>query len=546
MNRKIEITITMLFLVTIFTVGIVQAIVELKKGETIQFFDALEDTFITPVRKKKKSAELYAVCNKKIAAVADQLKQLQSDSTEDYEQWVRAEETAEEAMYAVSDLKKSVLKVNRHRTGKSTGRTVVLLDSCIQLLKGLYEAVQNQSSFDKLYTMHKEVTDFIVQMRSRFKKATPVSYPFLVIKHFVFYTIFNREYLRKYENELEETSVFANTLRPYMQFCRYVLLHDWGEKAVEGENNWLFYKQGMEYLLRPYVLDPRSVVVDPEDVPITDHVLDTIAAFKETLGKRDIELMVMIVPGKASIYPDVLSRRVPPDKAGTIGYSLRLMRELNERGIETIDLFSALAESRKSDEECGDSLYLSQDTHWRPRGVRVVAKTVAEQIRKKSWFNQLGRTVEYTLDTVTVDRDGDIRVMADLPDFKLPFITMPFIKEKTLCYQVYQVRRGEDSSIVSRNLFRDDYRKSKILILGDSFSRIYQSDEPRSAGWISHLAYELSLPVCSIVSDGGASTLVREKLARKKGVLRGKKLVIWEFVERDIRYGADGWKDIKL
>jgi len=39
---------------------------------------------------------------------------------------------------------------------------------------------------------------------------------------------------------------------------------------------------------------------------------------------------------------------------------------------------------------------------------------------------------------------------------------------------------------------------------------------------------------------------VREKLERKKGVLRGKKLVIWEFVERDIRYGAEGWRDIRL
>jgi len=116
----------------------------------------------------------------------------------------------------------------------------------------------------------------------------------------------------------------------------------------------------------------------------------------------------------------------------------------------------------------------------------------------------------------------------------------------TTCYQVFQVRRGEDSTVVSKKLFRDDYRRSKILILGDSFSRIYQSDKPRSAGWISHLAYELSLPVCSIVSDGGASTLVREKLERKKGVLKGKKLVVWEFVERDIRYGAEGWRDIKL
>ena len=94
--------------------------------------------------------------------------------------------------------------------------------------------------------------------------------------------------------------------------------------------------------------------------------------------------------------------------------------------------------------------------------------------------------------------------------------------------------------------FKDDFRKSEILILGDSFSRIYQTDSPVNAGWIAHFAKNMNRPVASIVSDGGASTLVREKLARKASVLKGKKLLIWEFVERDLRFGAEGWKDVEF
>ena len=94
--------------------------------------------------------------------------------------------------------------------------------------------------------------------------------------------------------------------------------------------------------------------------------------------------------------------------------------------------------------------------------------------------------------------------------------------------------------------FKDDFRKSEILILGDSFSRIYQTDSPVNAGWIAHFAKNVNRPVASIVSDGGASTLVREKLARKASVLKGKKLLIWEFVERDLRFGAEGWKDVEF
>ena len=94
--------------------------------------------------------------------------------------------------------------------------------------------------------------------------------------------------------------------------------------------------------------------------------------------------------------------------------------------------------------------------------------------------------------------------------------------------------------------FKDDFRKSEILILGDSFSRIYQTDSPVNAGWIAHFAKNMNARVASIVSDGGASTLVREKLARKASVLKGKKLLIWEFVERDLRFGAEGWKDVEF
>lgn len=56
----------------------------------------------------------------------------------------------------------------------------------------------------------------------------------------------------------------------------------------------------------------------------------------------------------------------------------------------------------------------------------------------------------------------------------------------------------------------------------------------------------LGKPVASIVNDGGASTLVRQELYRKPELLKNKKVLIWEFVEHDIRYGAEGWQKVKL
>ena len=48
------------------------------------------------------------------------------------------------------------------------------------------------------------------------------------------------------------------------------------------------------------------------------------------------------------------------------------------------------------------------------------------------------------------------------------------------------------------------------------------------------------------MNDGGASTLVRQELARRPQLLAGKTLVIWEFVERDIGYGTEGWQVLPL
>jgi hypothetical protein len=49
-----------------------------------------------------------------------------------------------------------------------------------------------------------------------------------------------------------------------------------------------------------------------------------------------------------------------------------------------------------------------------------------------------------------------------------------------------------------------------------------------------------------IVSGGGASTDVRRSLSTNPEILEGKKVVVWEFVERDIQLGKAGWLDVTL
>ena len=120
---------------------------------------------------------------------------------------------------------------------------------------------------------------------------------------------------------------------------------------------------------------------------------------------------------------------------------------------------------------------------------------------------------------------------------QVPQIERALEPESLACLQVVQSDTGTP--------YRDA-PESEILILGDSFLRIYEQDEPGAAGFIAHLARELGQPLTSIVNDGGASTLVRQELARRPTLLMNKRLVIWEFAERDIRYGTEGWQIVPL
>jgi hypothetical protein len=94
-------------------------------------------------------------------------------------------------------------------------------------------------------------------------------------------------------------------------------------------------------------------------------------------------------------------------------------------------------------------------------------------------------------------------------------------------------------------LFRDD-RSPEILVLGDSFLRIFERDPPGAAGLVAHLARLTGRRVGSIISDGGASTLVRQTLFRRPQLLAHARVVVWEFVERDLRLGTEGWQIVPL
>lgn len=329
--------------------------------------------------------------------------------------------------------------------------------------------------------------------------------------------------LRAFERSLEEDSVVAKQLRPWVQFAQFQWFRDGGEKGLIGRDGWLFYKPGFDSTVsRPKPRERKGPGVDP---------IAAIVAFRDSLSKRGIHLIVMPVPNKESVYPDKLTFRASDKRSLPSAAATNLLAQLTASRVEVVDLFQVFFQRREQAKETTEvPLYLAQDSHWSPAGINCAAKAVANRLIELEWSSK--REGTYRELPMPVKRLGDIVQM-----FRVPQIERNAQPEAVACMQVVH---ADNASV-----YQDD-PNAEILLIGDSFLRIFESDEPGSAGFVSHLAKELGVPLTSLVSDGGASTLVRQELFRRPALLKNKKVVIWEFVERDIELGTEGWQVVPL
>ena len=586
MNKKYIIPVVIFSILLLLPFG-VQAVVDLRGEKRFQPFDIFKDVVYTPF-----------VREKKVAALADSLDAKWRAARESIAAGGETSDALEPVVSALSDLETAVLTVNSYAELDSSEARYKNLKLADTLLAKLEDEPESFKLADSCVKSLVAELNHVSLWRA-----------FLDVKH---YGVWTSRYLRAFENKIDDESAIVLALRPKYQLAVWNIFNDPGEKVVLGadgkcigkgcerdtamaSDRWLFYRQDVEFLVQPSPLDVRSAKLDN---PIT-----AIEKFRDQLKAKGVELLVVITPGKPSIYPERLTGNAADasldaagnaaDRGNSIGlqsHGKKILDSLTRAGFNTVDLYTPLLAAKSRDAVEGP-LYLNDDTHWTPRGAEVAAAEIAAAVNRlesegKIKLKALQKHADgsYPLSFVAkdsvADRVGDVGEMSGLNKFgvfKVQKVTGHVVMQQNikelekdylvdsicvdsaykeckknanspdaLCLLTCQTDCGfilakYDTTVAP---FKDDFRKSEILILGDSFSRIYQTDSPVNAGWIAHFAKNVNRPVASIVSDGGASTLVREKLARKASVLKGKKLLIWEFVERDLRFGAEGWKTV--
>jgi alginate O-acetyltransferase complex protein AlgJ len=142
----------------------------------------------------------------------------------------------------------------------------------------------------------------------------------------------------------------------------------------------------------------------------------------------------------------------------------------------------------------------------------------------------------YVTEPVEVTNLGDVAGMLDLPE------------EQTL-YPEEEVRLRQIRT--SQGLLWQPDRSADVLILGDSFSNIYSLADMgwgESAGLAEQLGFLMQRPIDRIVrnADGAFATreILARDLARGDDRLAGKRVVIFQFAERELAFGD--WKPLDL
>ncbi len=154
--------------------------------------------------------------------------------------------------------------------------------------------------------------------------------------------------------------------RALSNFRLWILNDTTFRQILVGSNKWLIYTA-------EYSMDDFQATF-----PFTDNELKTIQtnldSFKTRLQSEGIELLVVVIPNKNTIYPEYMPAQIPK-----IGAQTRLDQvvdfQKNNGTTQILDLRQPLFEARNNHQ-----IYYPSDTHWNPYGFYVGYAQIISQL----------------------------------------------------------------------------------------------------------------------------------------------------------------------
>ncbi|NLE02877.1 MAG: hypothetical protein GX640_23665 [Fibrobacter sp.] len=293
------------------------------------------------------------------------------------------------------------------------------------------------------------------------------------------------------------------------------------QMGYPGKNGWLFFRKDLEYSTGG---DLSSQLYDKNPLP---HLID----LNRFLHSQNVSFLFVAVPNKTEVYHEQLPFETSVDSDAIINpYSRKILKDLQDSGVEVIDLLPAFLNAKSEDGISSEPVYQKQDTHWSSRGLRIAAEMIAERIKSYSWYAEaVSGKNEYQSKDTTVLRQGDL---VERLDEALKINYPP--AELT----AHQIRNADGT------LFKSS-KDAPVILMGDSFTGVYESTDCKAAGVGANIAYKTGLPL-DIITSWGGGPLVRERLIRqRKASLGSKRLVVYMMVARDLYNYDQNWAPLQ-
>jgi alginate O-acetyltransferase complex protein AlgJ len=296
------------------------------------------------------------------------------------------------------------------------------------------------------------------------------------------------------------------------------------QKGFVGKDDWLFFTGEIAYLNGG---DLSQQAVDKNPLP---HLLE----LQKMLKAHNISLIFVPVPNKSDVYFEKLPTANAPKAPATIlnPWGRKFLSDAQSAGIEVIDLLPALLEAKKQDGKASEALFQRHDTHWTTRGLLIASQLIAERIKQYNWYPAAAQNpVRYTLKDTTVMRQGDIVDKLSETD-KTKFGPVQIAAQQVL---------NPDGS-----LYKPSHPESPILLMGDSFTGVFELVDCKAGGVGAHIAAATGIPV-DIITSWGGGPLVRDKMYRaRKNDLDKKRVVVYMMVARDLYDYSQRWLPMEI
>jgi alginate O-acetyltransferase complex protein AlgJ len=295
-----------------------------------------------------------------------------------------------------------------------------------------------------------------------------------------------------------------------------------GSKALVGLDGFLYYKNCLEY----------ASGGDLEAQRKGKNPLPVILEFKKELDAQGVDFLFVPVPAKIEVYPEHFSSEFASLSGQVVNpFSRKFLLSLAKSGVEVVDLLPAfLAAKSAPDKSAVEPLFQHQDTHWTDRGLRIAAGLLASRVKAYPWYAELAKHGQ-----AFGEREASFTRFGDLQS-RLPEAEQNKYKPETLL--AHQVLRADKQPY-------DDDPDSPVVLLGDSFTGVYELTDAEHSGVSAHIARNISYPLDLVMSYGGGPN-VRQKLMRRgEASLRTKKLVIWMMTARDLYDYWEDWEPLK-